>query len=79
MSVVLEVFSFAAHLGVLPLLFVQLLNTYAWVCTFGNKYCQDGAAPNQLQIDRTGVFFGFLFCATVIGFAASMIRRYKNS
>ena len=71
----LELLSLPAHLAVLPLLFLQFLSTYAWVCMFGDKYCSDGDAPDQLQLDRTGVLCGFLFCAIVITFTTNMIGR----
>ena len=78
-TTILEPFSFLAHLGVLPLLFLQFLSTYAWVCVFGDKYCREGEPPNQLQIDRTGVLFGFFICAGVIGFAARVTNANKSS
>ena len=78
-TMLLEPFSFLAHLGILPLLFLQFLSTYAWVCVFGDKYCREGEAPNQLQIDRTGVLFGFFICAGIIGFAARVTSANKSA
>jgi len=73
--VIMEPLAFLAHLGVLPLLFLQFLSTYASVCVFGDKYCREVDGPDQLRIDRTRVLFGFLFCAVVTGFTASMMKR----
>ena len=71
-SLVLEPVSFLAHLALLPLLFLQFLSTYAWICLVGDKYCQEDVSANQLQIDRSGILLGFFIAAALIGFTSKM-------
>ena len=76
-SLILEPFSFLAHLAVLPLLFLQFLSTYAWICLVGDKYCREEVSSNQLQIDRSGILLGFFIAAAVIGFTTKMTSATK--
>ena len=76
-SVILEPFSFLAHLALLPLLFLQFLSTYAWICLVGDKYCREGVSLNQLQIDRSGILLGFFIAAAIIGFTSKMTSATK--
>ena len=76
-SVIMEPLSFVAHLAVLPLLFLQFLSTYAWICLVGDKYCGDDVASNQLQIDRSGILIGFFISAAVIGITSRMTSATK--
>jgi len=76
-SVIMEPFSFIAHLAVLPLLFMQFLSTYAWICLIGDKYCREDVASNQLQIDRSGIIVGFFISAAIIGITSRMTSATK--
>ena len=76
-ALILEPFSFVAHLALLPLLFLQFLSTYAWICLVGDKYCQEDVSSNQLQIDRSGILLGFFIAAAVIGFTSKMTMATK--
>ena len=76
-TLIFEPFSFLSHLALLPLLFLQFLSTYAWICLIGDRYCQEDVSENQLQIDRSGILLGFFIAAAVIGFTSQMTSATK--
>ena len=56
--IVLKCVQFIAQLAIVPLLIMQMLDTYTFICFTANSYCSTRAEYN-LHLDKTAFTFGF--------------------
>ena len=75
----LEPPAFLATWAILPLLFLQLFDTYAWICFVGKKYCTSKDSIYKLQSDQTMVILSFYICALILLFYKKKVKTpYKT-
>ena len=75
---ILEPFAFLATAAIMPLAFLELFGTYAWICFTIEKYCGDTTADNEIQKDRNLIKFGFIVCASILFFTSRMKEVLKK-
>ena len=66
---VMEPFGIVALLAAMPLAFLEVFSSYAWICFTGDRYCDINAADNQLETDKNIVI---LFFSSAHPFSAYM-------
>ena len=73
-----EPVSFLATMGIMPLLFLQFFNAYAYVCFTGHKYCNTEVSNDKYEKDRHGILIGFYVCAAVIALSNKMVKTPRQ-
>ena len=72
--VILQVFRFCAQLATVPLLMIQMLDTYAFLCLTKDNYCTRRAQYN-LHLDQTAITFGF-YCSLLLSYLTTIMLRW---
>ena len=67
---------FLAQLALVPLLMIQMLDTYAFLCinTVFKSYCT-GGEEYDLHLDQTAISFGF-YCSLMLSYVTSIMLRW---
>ena len=65
---------FIAQLAVVPLLMIQILDTYAYLCFTANSYC-NMRSQYQLHLDQTAMTFAF-YCSLMISLLSTTMVRW---
>ena len=71
---ILQLFRFCAQLAAIPLLMIQMLDTYAFLCLFEDNYCTRRAQYN-LHLDQTAITFGF-YCSLLASYLTTIMLRW---
>ena len=79
---ILSFIRYIAQLAVVPLLMIQILDTYAYLCFTANSYCTM-SSQYKLHLDQTAMTFAF-YCSLMISLLSSTMLRWfplpaKNS
>ena len=74
-SFVLKVFQFIAQLFVVPLLLIQMFDTYAFLCLAADNYCSKKAEYN-LHLDQTAFTFGF-YAALMVSLLSTLMLQWN--
>ena len=72
--VILQVFRFSAQLVTVPLLMIQMLDTYAFLCLTADDYCTR-RAQYDLNLDQTSITFGF-YCSLLFSYLTTIMLRW---
>ena len=72
--VVLQVFKFSAQLATVPLLMIQMLDTYAFLCLTADNYCTR-RAQYHLSLDQTAITFGF-YCSLLFSYMTTVMLHW---
>ena len=72
--IILSFIRFIAQLAVLPLLMIQILDTYAYLCFTANSYC-NMRAQYKLHLDQTAMTFAF-YCSLMISLLSTTMVRW---
>jgi len=70
----LKMLRFCAQLAVVPLLIIQMFDTYAFLCMAADNYCTM-RAQYKLHLDQTAVTFGF-YCSLMISLLTTTMSRW---
>ena len=68
-----------AQLSLVPVLILQMLNTYAWVCFTEDFYCEDAISRYQLGLAQTYMTFGFYIALLIAILSTIMLRWFPYS
>ena len=68
-----------AQLAVVPMLILQMLSTYAWICITEDYHCQNAVTCYQLGLYQACVTFGFYFALLIASLATTMLRWFPHS
>ena len=71
---ILQIFRFCAQLAAIPLLMIQMLDTYAFLCLFEDSYCTR-AKQYDLHLDQTAITFGF-YCSLLASYLTTIMLRW---
>ena len=72
--VTLHVIRFSSQLTIVPLLMIQMLDTYAFLCLTADNYCTR-AAQYDLHLDQTLITFGF-YCSLLFSYLTTIMLRW---
>ena len=72
---VLKIFQFIAQLFVVPLLLIQMFDTYAFLCFAADNYCSTEAEYN-LHLDQTAFTFGF-YAALMVSLLSTLMLQWN--
>ena len=72
--IILSFIRFIAQLAVVPLLMIQILDTYAYLCFTANSYC-NMRSQYKLHLDQTAITFGF-YCSLMISLLSTTMVRW---
>ena len=72
--IILSFIRFIAQLAVVPLLMIQILDTYAYLCFTANSYC-NMRAQYKLHLDQTAMTFAF-YCSLMISLLSTTMVRW---
>ena len=71
--VVLLIIRLLAQLLIVPLLMIQMFDTYAFLCLAEDRYCTtDLEAQYNLHLDQTAITFGF-YCGLMLSYMTSIM------
>ena len=70
---VMEPCGIIALLAAMPLAFLEVFSSYAWICFTGDRYC-DNAAENQLETDKDIVILFFFLCVSLLSIYEKMVK-----
>jgi len=70
----LWVVQFFSQLSVVPLLLIQMFDTYAFLCFTGDSYCSL-RAEYKLHLDQTALTFAF-YCSLTLSFLSSVMLTW---
>ena len=71
---ILSLIRFIAQLAVVPLLMIQILDTYAYLCFTANSYC-NMRSQYKLHLDQTAMTFAF-YCSLMISLLSTTMVRW---
>ena len=72
--IILSFIRFIAQLAVVPLLMIQILDTYAYLCFTANSY-RNMRAQYKLHLDQTAMIFAF-YCSLMISLLSTTMVRW---
>jgi len=67
------------QMGLVPMMLLLFLDSYAWICITGNKYCQDERSEYELSLDQTAIAFGFYGCILLSALTNTMLKWFKGT
>ena len=67
------------QMGLVPMMLLLFLDSYAWICITGNKYCQDERSEYELSLDQTAIAFGFYGCILLSALTNAMLKWFKST
>ena len=70
---------FMAQVSLIPLLILQALDAYAWICVMKHFYCSNLRSEYQLGLDRTAISLGFYWSILVSILTSTMLRWFPYS
>ena len=68
-----------AQVSLIPLLILQALDAYAWICVMKHFYCSNLRSEYQLGLDRTAVSLAFYWSILVSILVSTMLRWFPFS
>ena len=68
-----------AQMGLVPMMLLLFLDSYAWICITGNKYCRDERSEYELSLDQTAIAFGFYGCILLSALTNTMLKWFKDT
>ena len=68
-----------AQLAVVPMLILQMLSTYAWICITEDYHCQNAVTRYQLGLYQAYITFGFYFALLIAILTTTMLRWFPHS
>ena len=75
----LVIVRFFAQLTLIPVLILQMLNTYAWICLTEDHYCEDDESRYQLGLAQTYLTFTFYIALLIAILSTIMLRWFPYS
>ena len=75
----LVIVRFFAQLALIPVLILQMLNTYAWICLTEDHYCEDDESRYQLGLAQTYLTFTFYIALLIAILSTIMLRWFPYS
>ena len=75
----LVIVRFLAQLVVIPMLILQMLSTYAWICITEDYHCQSAVTHYQLGLYQAYITFGFYIALLIAILATTMLRWFPHS
>ena len=75
----LVIVRFLAQLVVVPMLILQMLSTYAWICITEDYHCQSPVTQYQLGLYQAYITFGFYIALLIAILATTMLRWFPHS
>ena len=72
--VILLVSRLIAQLAIVPLLMIQMFDTYAYLCFAAHSYC-GMTAEYRLHFDQTAITFGF-YCSLMVSLLTTTMLRW---
>lgn len=77
--VLMEPVHYISLMAIMPLGFLQIFSTYAWICFNDHKYCKPHTPSNKLENDRIMILIGFFICAVLLGIYKKMVKTPRAS
>ena len=71
---VMEPFGIVALLATMPLAFLEVFSSYAWICFTGVRYCDINTAESQLESDKDIVILFFFLCVSFLNIYRKMVK-----
>ena len=68
-----------AQVIAVPILILQMLNTYAWICVTGDYHCQNAVTRYQLGLFQAYITFGFYIALLIAILNTTMLRWFPLS
>ena len=68
-----------AQMSLVPVLILQMLNTYAWICFTEDYHCQNAVTRYQLGLYQAYMTFGFYIALLIAIVATTMLRWFPYS
>ena len=75
----LVIVRFFAQLALIPVLILQMLNTYAWICLTEDHYCEDDESRYLLGLAQTYLTFTFYIALLIAILSTIMLRWFPYS
>ena len=76
---VLVIVRLLAQISLVPILILQMLNTYAWICLTEGYHCQNAVTQYQLGLYQAYMTFGFYIALLIAMLATTMLRWFPRS
>ena len=76
---ILVIVRLLAQVAVVPMLMLQMLSTYAWICITEDYHCQNAVTRYQLGLYQAYITFGFYFALLIAILATTMLRWFPHS
>lgn len=73
--ILIKFMQFIAQLAVVPLLMIQMFDTYAFLCLTADNYCSM-RSEYKLHLDQTGITFGFYLALVTSLLSTTMLRWF---
>ena len=68
-----------AQVIAVPILILQMLNTYAWICITEDYHCQNAVTRYQLGLFQAYITFGFYIALLIAILNTTMLRWFPLS
>jgi len=68
-----------AQLALIPLLLLQILGTYSWICITDHYYCKNVTNQYRLGIDKAAVVFTFYCCILIAVLSTAILPWFPCS
>ena len=75
----LVIVRFFAQLTLIPVLILQMLNTYAWICLMKDHYCENEESRYHLGLAQTYLTFTFYIALLIAILSTIMLRWFPYS
>ena len=72
--IILCIIRYLAQLVIVPLLMIQMYDTYAFLCLAADNYCTPGS-EYDLHLDQTAITFGF-YCGLMLSYVTSIMLHW---